>query len=472
MSRRRPSYTRTPVVPPEVTPRLAAIVEVLAGIKSVSEAARSLHLSRNHFQSILHRAVLGMVESLAIKPGGRPRPSSEVATLQAQLKRLQRENARLTKQVDSTGRLLEVAAGLLQGRIRATRRQTRTRKSSDTSHEPADSEPDDRKRLLEGVAEMRRCGLSAQRAAALAGVHAATVRRWRARVRDGLACPAPTRARPISCTAAATTEQLVRRLHGLIGADALRHSVEGLSRRAALRIKAQTLSAMERDRKAALKRLTITEPGIVRGFDAMQFSTASGPLYALIGADGAIPYRTSLHTVTRYDAPSVAVALVEDLERHGAPLVWRCDRARAHSAPEVRAALDAHGVLVLQGPPNYPRFYGQLERQNREHRRWMAALTPQPRATTESALQEMIHCVNDLWRRRTLHWHTATEAWNARPPLTVDRNAFREEVYEHARNIAHELQRRSQPTHLAERLAIERTLERRGLLRLQVGGWC
>jgi hypothetical protein len=267
-------------------------------------------------------------------------------------------------------------------------------------------------------------------------------------------------------------EHLVRQLHGLIGGDALSHSVEGLSRRAALAIKAQTLSAMERERKAALTRLTITVPGILRGFDAMQFATMSGPLYALIGADGAVPYRTSLKTVTRYDALSVADALVDDLEHHGAPLVWRCDRAKAHATPEVRAALAAHDVLMLQGPPRYPCFYGQLERQNREHRDWMAALGPQRRAGTESSLREMVHCVNDLWRRRTLRWQTATEAWNARSPLTVDRIAFREEVLERAHKIAHDLQRRGQPADLAERLGIERTLERMGYLRHELGGWC
>jgi hypothetical protein len=276
----------------------------------------------------------------------------------------------------------------------------------------------------------------------------------------------------ISHGAVVSAEHLVRQLHGLIGAEALRHSVAGLSRRAALAVKAQTLSAMERERKAALQRLTIMEPGIVRGFDAMHFATANGPLYALIGADGAIPYRTSLKAVTRYDARAVAGALAGDFERNGAPLVLRCDRAKAHAAPAVRALLDAFGVLVLHGPPRYPRFYGQLERQNREHRRWMAALIPQRRAETESSLEEMVHCVNDLWRRRTLRWQTASEAWNARPPLSVERNAFREEVQERAFNIARELKRRDQPADLAERLGIERTLERMGLLQQQLGGWC
>ena len=43
------NYTAEPDVPPELMPRLAAIIEVLSGVKTVSEAARELDLSRNHF---------------------------------------------------------------------------------------------------------------------------------------------------------------------------------------------------------------------------------------------------------------------------------------------------------------------------------------------------------------------------------------------------------------------------------------
>jgi molybdenum-dependent DNA-binding transcriptional regulator ModE len=109
MSTRRSSYTPMPSVPQEQLPRLAAIVEVLAGLKSVSEAARSLGLSRNHFQTILHRAVLTLAESLTPRKSGRPARAD--TALAVQLKRLQRENARLQRQVDATERLLEVAGG-------------------------------------------------------------------------------------------------------------------------------------------------------------------------------------------------------------------------------------------------------------------------------------------------------------------------------------------------------------------------
>jgi hypothetical protein len=191
----------------------------------------------------------------------------------------------------------------------------------------------------------------------------------------------------------------------------------------------------------------------------------------LISADAAVPYRTALTVGRHYDAQLVERALHDDLKRNGAPLVLRMDRAHAHDAPRVRQLLDAYGVLVLHGPPHYPCFYGQLERQNREHRAWLAQLPCASRTKLEPCLQQMLDSVNTLWRRRTLNWHSAAELWNARPSLTIDRIAFREEVHNRATRIARSL-RSSPPEDLAERLAIQRTLERMGYLRQEVGGWC
>lgn len=468
MSTRKSSYTPVPRVPAELLPRLAVIVEALAGLKSVSEAARSLGLSRNHFQTILHRAVLALAESITPKKSGRPARAS--TALEVQLKKLQRENARLHRRVDATERLLEVAGGLLKGRIRPTRRQRRTSKSAASSHERGDDSDPAPREVLAAVAEMRALGLTQRLAAAIAGVDAATLRRWRAHPSTARQCSRRTH-RHIEPVAAAQAEQLVRQLHGLIGAESLSHSVAGLSRRAAASLKAHTLQAMEHERRSNSIRVHVTQSGIVRGLDAMHFASLDGPCYALISADAAVPYRTGVAVGRHYDAQLVERAVSDDLKRNGAPLVLRMDRAPAHDAPRVRELLAASGVLVLHGPPHYPCFYGQLERQNREHRAWLGQLPCASRAALEPCLQQMLESVNALWRRRTLNWHTAAELWNTRPPLTIDRIAFREEVHDRATRIARSL-RSSQPEDLAERLAIQRTLERMRYLRQEVGGWC
>lgn len=478
MKERKPKYTPMPAVPPELMPRLAAVLEVMAGVKTVSAAARSLGLSRNHFQSLLHRGIAALVEAIAVQPGGRPATPRAQATLQAQLKQLQRENARLQNQVGSTERLLEVASGLLHGRIRPSGRQARLRKTAGSSADGNDdSDPaGGRRRLLAGVGEMQQLGMTAVAVATIAGVHDSTVRRWRVRARCGRACAnvdhAAALAPPVPSVAANQVATLVRELHGLIGAESLRHSVVGISRRMAARIRAATLTAMERERKAELARITITVPGVLRGMDAMQFPHTRTARYALIAADGAVPYRTSLTTGTRYDAELVTRALGRDFEQNGAPLVYRLDRARAHDTSAARELLAAHQVLVLHGPPRYPGYYGQLERQNREHRAWLNAESPADGAPLEPRLVEMLDRVNRLWRRRTLGWKTAAEAWSARPPLTVDRRALREEVQERALRIARNMSGRGQPADLTERLAIEQTLTRMGYLCRQTGGWC
>lgn len=469
------NYTPAPPVAPELEERLNLILEVIAGTSTVSQAARRLGVSRNHFQTLLHRGLTGLVQAVSPKAGGRPAKPKELAALEAELVRLQRENEKLQERVGTTDRLLEVASGLLHGRIRPTGRVGRQKKTKGAPGEKKADEPDaERRRTLQGAEEMRQLGLTAALAARVAGVHEATLRRWKARDQRGeaLVGRACAKGSHLSAQLAQRVGGLVRSLHGLVGAESLRRSVAGISRRAAARVKAQTLSLMERERKCALRRVSVSAPDVMRGLDGMYLHGADGSLHALFTADAAVPYRTQVKTAKRYDAQLVAQALCSDIKANGAPLVYRLDRASAHDAPAVREVLDAHEVLVLHGPPRCPRFYGQHERQNREHRAWADELALLPREEIESRLQEILEAVNKLWRRRTLDWKTAYEAWSARPRLEIDRRALREEVSERAARIGRELQCRGKPADLAERLAIEQALESRGYLRQQVGGWC
>lgn len=475
MGKPKRSYTPLPQVPPQAMQRLTAVLQVLAGTRSVAEAARSLGMSRNHFQTLLHRGIGGLVQGISPKPGGRPAKPAELTELEAELNRLRRENTRLRERTDTTDRLLQAASGLLQGRIRATGRQARPKRTGAPNEDKGEPEPEARRRrALEEAEEMTRLGLTAGVAAAIAGVHAATLRRWRERARRGepLARRACARSLPPSAQAAGQASTLVRSLHGLVGAEALRRSVSGISRRQAAWVKAQTLTLMERERKSALRRVTVTAPDVMRGLDGMYLRGAHGALHALITADAAVPYRTLVRTAWGYDAHLVARALRSDIERHGAPLVYRLDRASAHDTPAVRDVLEAHQILVLHGPPHCPRFYGQQERQNREHRAWAGEFTELSLEEIERRLQEMLEAVNKLWRRRTLGWRTAHEAWSERSCLRVDRRALREEVSERAARIGRQLVCRGKPADLAERLAIEQALESRGYLRQTIGGWC
>jgi hypothetical protein len=263
--------------------------------------------------------------------------------------------------------------------------------------------------------------------------------------------------------------EIVRELHGLVGADSLSHS-SGLSRRQAAAVKQAEQTAMERERQAACARVVISTPGLVRGFDQMYVWTQEGWRYPLVSADGAVPYRTSILVAETYDEDAVLAALEHDLVQNGAPLVWRRDRHSAHRTDAVARLLQAHGVLALQGPPHHPRFYGQLERQNRDHRAWLNGVGVMPAIALQPECDRMRTALNEQWRRRALGWCTPAEAWASRPSITPElRDSFRAEVYDRAARLEQHL---DHDNDLAMRLAIEQALTQRGYLRLEQGVQC
>jgi hypothetical protein len=305
--------------------------------------------------------------------------------------------------------------------------------------------------------------------AALAiGVHASTASRWRRREKRGvpLTRKRGRRPPPLSVTACSEATQVVQETCGLIGAEALRHRVAGLTRRLAADIKRDTCRVIERERRRDAERLTVATPGIVRGFDALEICGAGERRrHALIAADGCVPFRTSWTIAARYDGGAVADILRRDFDTFGPPLVLRLDRASCHDVPAVHDLLDAHCVLALHGPSHYPRYYGQLERQNREHREWMAA-SPRP-----LDLDRMMSTLNQR-PRGTLGWRSADELWRARPGIEMDRQALADDVNDRAARIRRSLNVAPASQDLAWRLAVKQALVDRRLLRIEKGGWC
>jgi transposase InsO family protein/transposase-like protein len=461
-------YEPTPQVPPWMRERYETMLQVLSGELSVSEGARRLGLSRNRFQTLLHRGMKGLLEGLEPGAPGRPaRPAREVE-LEQQKERLELENRRLRDRAETIDRLLGVASGVIRGRVRAAKPKKDPGQEKSGDDDPGGWELTMR---VEADRELRSAGLNAALASAVVGASPATVRRWRRQLISGWAradTPGPRLTDELRLQVA----EVVRSLRGLIGAEALRHAVPGVSRRQAAAVKRETLTAMERERKADTEHVVVTVPGAVRGFDAMQVPTEDGRRYALVAADAAVPFRTSAVAVKRYDGRSVAEVLDRDFAEHGAPLVLRADRASCHTTPEVLGVLRRHGVLLLQGPPRHPGYYGQLERQNREHRAWLAMAGSLGAVDLDRLCDEMLLALNASWPRRTLTWRTSEEAWLARPTVEVDRDVLREEVQDRAARIRRQAADRGATAIMAERLAIESALTSRGYLRRLPGGWC
>jgi hypothetical protein len=225
---------------------------------------------------------------------------------------------------------------------------------------------------------------------------------------------------------------------------------------------------MELERKALCARVSIEKPGVIRGFDAMHVQSIAGPAYWLVAADAAVPYRTSIATVPVYDAEHVRRALIADFERHGRPLVLRLDRIACQRTAEIELLLLDSDVLPLHGPAHYPRYYGQLERQNRDHRAWyqrLGLVTPDELA---AAGERMRTALNQLWPRSTLGGCTPEQAWAQREPVDVDRRELRRDVEQRATWLC----KTGRDPLAARRIAIEASLTERGLLTIQQGGWC
>lgn len=464
------TYTPMPDVPENAQERYAMVLRVIAGQTTMASAARALGMSRVRFQTLMHRGLQALATVLAPQPPGRPATPTAERQLREDNDKLRRDNDRMRQRLETMDRLLGVASDMLHGRTSPSRGHKREKTSSPTTTKAPEDEPEIR---TEGALVMRSCGVRVALCAAMAGVSPATLRRRATRTRTGgRAHTRRERARAVGADRAACIDQLVRATHGLVGADALRHAVPGVSRRQAAALKRDTLTAMERERIARTERVAVSAPGIVRGFDAMYVWTTGGWRFLLVSGDAAVPFRTSIAVVETYDTAHVTAALAADFARWGAPLVLRLDRAACHRAPAVLALVAAWGVLVLHGAPHHPGFYGQLERQNREHRAWLDMLgTPTPSALAGAAT-DMRHALNALWKRPTLDFRTAEEVWSERPRDVAGRNDLREEVDHWTARLQAEADAKPLSRVDAERIAIEHALERRGYLSREVGGWC
>lgn len=119
------SYTPLPEVPAEIVERYRIVMEVLSGALSVSEGARKAGLSRNHFQTLLHRASAGIIEGLSPKEAGRPPMPTPERSLWLELRRVKKENQRLHHRAHVSERLLGVATSLVHKERKSKRKTPR-----------------------------------------------------------------------------------------------------------------------------------------------------------------------------------------------------------------------------------------------------------------------------------------------------------------------------------------------------------
>src|SRR5512138_1148835 len=235
---RPPSYTPAPDPPtdPDLRRRYDEVMAVIGEKQTVTGAARSLGLSRNHFQTLLHRALQAVIESITPKPAGRPARPEREAALEAENSKLKAQIASLEERLATMDRLLELVGGIASGREALTRRTRKAPPKKGEDPEPA---------ITRAVMTVCETAAPAPLRARALGVSISTLRRRRndRTTSRRRVTPAPDRER------VAAVQGIVRATHGLAGATSLAKST-GVSRRQAERIKRDELVEMERERKA------------------------------------------------------------------------------------------------------------------------------------------------------------------------------------------------------------------------------
>jgi transposase InsO family protein len=264
---------------------------------------------------------------------------------------------------------------------------------------------------------------------------------------------------------------VVKETRGQMGAVALAKRTGG-SRRSCARIKAMALTKMEHDRKKRAFSVRVRAPGIMRSFDQLHIRVDGIKKLLLICADACIPFRTTIALVDRYTTENVARVIAADIARFGAPLIWRMDRAKSHMTALVMELLARHGVIPLFGPPRHPGFYGQMERMNLEHRRWLLLGPILTACNIGYEISEMRRVLNDVIIRPTLGYVSASELWGQRPPIHVDRDELRREIVTMTAHRYFNQEDEKDAMLRSMRQAIETAITNREFVTIERGSWC
>jgi hypothetical protein len=102
------------------------ILEVLAGLRSTSEAAQALEISSMRYYVLERRAMEGLVQALAPRPKGkRKQPEGTIEVLRRDKKRLEREVGRLQALVRAAQRTMKLPPLPLRERKKGEGRRAR-----------------------------------------------------------------------------------------------------------------------------------------------------------------------------------------------------------------------------------------------------------------------------------------------------------------------------------------------------------
>lgn len=249
----------------------------------------------------------------------------------------------------------------------------------------------------------------------------------------------------------------------------------GISRREFQCIVAEARADAKRERRETMRRTQWHVPGLAWGMDDTKRRGLPVKVKMSMNQLRDLCSRNALSaTVTERLLPEgkVAELLEEQFQRHGAPMIFKCDNGSNLNGGSVYDVCDEHVVLVLNSPPYYPQYNGLLEWSQWElksHMAWLLQGMNPDLATVQMAATFTRDRLN-RWPRPCLRYRTADEVFEARHTAmclyTKDkRKEVRETITTMAMHIMADMDK-SDPRaeQAAWRIAVETWLRRNGLI--------
>jgi len=257
----------------------------------------------------------------------------------------------------------------------------------------------------------------------------------------------------------------------------------GISRREFQSIVARTRAEVKREHRNRMQRVQCHVPGLVWAMDDTKRRRLPVTMKMSLNQMRDSASRKGLSAKVTERLPphgKVAETLEEQFHRHGAPVIFKCDNGSNLNGESVRDVCDVYGVIVLNSPPYYPQYNGQIEWSQWElksHMAWLLQGTDVDMPTIQLAADFALDRLNQ-WPRPCLRRKTADEVFEARHAAmsiytTDKRKEVREEITMMAMHIMANMDKDNrQAEQAAWRIAVETWLRRNGLITVSVGAKC
>jgi hypothetical protein len=325
-------------------------------------------------------------------------------------------------------------------------------------------------------------GLSSQVISTLLKLNYRRLLRWQKRTSAGepaLVSPGPKKTGPLPF--AQVREQIAALRHGhrrTHGTTQLQAQLQGsISRRELARLVKEERGRKNAEKVRRYKRVTWKSPNLAWAIDGTEYGQDKDGNKLMIHPvqDLCARYRFEPLVALESKGDAVALHLQKLFKKYGAPLFLKRDNGSSLNAAVVDAVLAEFGVIPLNSPAYYPRYNGAIERGIREVKEALGESLPTPELWQPEAVTPYINAVHhalNCRKRRSLHGHSAAEAYNHQSHASLkksERRAVFEWIRIHAIDRMNQLEKVDRRSELASwRLAAETWLRCQGLITVSI----